>query len=261
MKKTHKILKICGLALASTAVLVLLGFVGSIRSAASCEEVLVNIHSPMKHHLVEEETVRMLLNQTTGALVGQPLNQINTRSIERSLTAMPHIQKARVYETIDKKLIIDLEERQPLVRVFDREGNTAFMDARGKLMPLADQAVLRIPIISGNFSIANRVGSLSEDSLHMRDSTLETIHRYATAIAKDPFWSAQIQQTRINQNGDFVAYPQVGNHTINFGPSDKMDEKLNRLEIFYRKGLQKSGWNKYSNISLKYKDQIVCTKK
>lgn len=262
MKRTGKILKVTIFVAGAAVVLGLLGFVGSIRSSASCEDVVINILGQTKEKLVEESDVRSLLNRDIGVLVGVPLNKINTREIESVIREMPHIKNARVYETIDKKLIIELHERVPLVRLFDKNGNTALMDSQGNLMPLSDHVVLRIPIITGQFSI-NKSFADADSSLASakRDSALTAIFHYARAIASDPFWKAQIQQTEVTSVGDFVVYPQVGNNIINFGTADRITEKLNRLRIFYREGPEKTGWNKYSIINLKFKDQIVCTKK
>lgn len=259
--RTSKILRTIGFAVAFAGVLALLGFVGSIRSSASCDRVLIHIVPPVEN-LVREADVRTLVNTHFGVLVGEPLNQINTKKIENVLKEMPHVKDIRVYETIDKKLIIDLHERIPLVRLFDREGRTAIMDTDGNLMPLSENAILRIPIISGNF-LMDRSMNLTDSTISQSaiDSTLDAIFEYASATTSSPFWRAQIQQTKINSIGDFVAYPRVGNHSINFGKADEMEVKLNRLRIFYHKGLDKSGWNRYSKINLKFKDQIVCTKK
>jgi cell division protein FtsQ len=41
-----------------------------------------------------------------------------------------------------------------------------------------------------------------------------------------------------------------------------MVEKFEKLHTFYLQGLNTTGsWNKYSVINLKFKNQIVCTKK
>lgn len=262
MKRTSKILRVTAFVFGAAVVLGLLGFVGSIRSSASCDEVLINILGQTKEKMVEELDVRSLISRDMGALVGMPLNKINTREIETLLRAMPHIKSARVYETIDKRLIIELHERVPLVRLFDKDGNTALMDSQGNIMPLSDHVVLRIPVITGQFSISkNFVGADSSLASAKRDSSLTQIFHYARAIASDSFWKAQIQQTEVTSVGDFLVYPQVGNNTINFGSADRIEEKLNRLRIFYKESPVKTGWNKYSNINLKFKDQIVCTKK
>ena len=40
-----------------------------------------------------------------------------------------------------------------------------------------------------------------------------------------------------------------------------MQEKFNKLEIFYKEGLNYMGWEKYETIKLDYKGQVVCDKK
>ena len=37
-------------------------------------------------------------------------------------------------------------------------------------------------------------------------------------------------------------------------------KKMDRLEKFYKYGLSKAGWNKYSYIDLEFDNQIICTK-
>lgn len=262
MTKMNKILKIIGFITSVLAVMALLGFVGSMRSAASCEELVVKIYSESAHSLVTEAEVRNQISENIGVIIGEPLNKIHTKAIESELRTIPFVNKVRVYETINKKLIVELEERKPMVRLIDHKGRTGILDEKGFLMPLSDNSVLRLPVITGAFSLGDEgVGS----NMHVGDSlahvSLPVIYTYAFAIAQNPFWKAQIQQTDLSLDGDFIAFPQVGNHTINFGDADKIDEKLNRLFIFYKKGLEEAGWNKYSSINLKYKDQIVCTKK
>ena len=58
--------------------------------------------------------------------------------------------------------------------------------------------------------------------------------------------------------------PQVGNHEIVFGAANSNKDvvaKLNKLKIFYQEGLPFEGWNKYNQINLKYKNQVVCKKR
>jgi len=40
-----------------------------------------------------------------------------------------------------------------------------------------------------------------------------------------------------------------------------VEDKLTRLKLFYQKALPKVGWEKYSSINVKYRKQIICTKK
>ena len=56
-------------------------------------------------------------------------------------------------------------------------------------------------------------------------------------------------------NGQMGVYPAWGDTLADF------EKKLENLKLFYEKAIPKVGWEKYSIINLKYKNQIVCTKK
>lgn len=262
MKKMNKILKAIGVVLAVLAVTGLLGFVGSKRAAALCEEMVVHIQTEGKTNLITETEIRNTITEKVGIVVGEPLYTIHTKTIEAQLYTNPFVKQVKAYATINKKLVIDLQERKPLIRIIDQNGQNAIIDSEGFLMPVSPNATLRLPVITGNFEM-NKSAPKENKSVHdsIMNSVFPTIYNYARTIDSDDFWRAQIQHTHVNDNGDFIAYPQVGNHNINFGPGNEIENKLDRLFIFYKKGLGEAGWNKYANINLKYKDQIVCTKK
>ena len=66
----------------------------------------------------------------------------------------------------------------------------------------------------------------------------------------------------INNEKEFELYPAIGNHKIIFGEAKDIAEKFEKLKLFYNEGLNKTdNWNKYAVVNLKYKNQVVCTKK
>jgi cell division protein FtsQ len=80
-------------------------------------------------------------------------------------------------------------------------------------------------------------------------------------LKKDPFWNAQIQQINVTATKELEFVPRVGDHIIFIGKPGNYEKKFDRLKIFYKKGLNEVGWNKYSRISLEFENQIICTKK
>ena len=68
-----------------------------------------------------------------------------------------------------------------------------------------------------------------------------------------------------------IVYPLMGQEitvnggfmkdTIVIGEVYNLESKFNKLMLFYEEGLSKTGWNEYKTINLKYKDQVVCTKR
>jgi cell division protein FtsQ len=100
-------------------------------------------------------------------------------------------------------------------------------------------------------------------STDINDSVLKIqplygVHRLASYIDSSEFWKAQVDQVYLGENLEFI--PRAGGHTVVLGDFSSLDEKLNKLLIFYREGLNKVGWNKYSVINLSYKGQVVASR-
>ena len=57
--------------------------------------------------------------------------------------------------------------------------------------------------------------------------------------------------------------PVVGKQRIVFGKASsvkEVEDKFQRLKVFYQEAMPYEGWNKYKEISLKYEGQVVCRK-
>lgn len=91
-------------------------------------------------------------------------------------------------------------------------------------------------------------------------SVMNNLYKLSAFITKDKFLKAQIEQIYVDPNGEFELIPRVGTHTILMGRADNLEDKFERLFVFYRMGLSKTGWSRYNIINIKFKDQVVCSK-
>jgi cell division protein FtsQ len=84
----------------------------------------------------------------------------------------------------------------------------------------------------------------------------------ADYIRKDSVLNNLVHQIKVLPDKEFELYLAIGNHKILFGEAVDIEAKFKKLKLFYTDGLNKTdGWNKYSIINIKYKNQVVCTKK
>ena len=140
-----------------------------------------------------------------------------------------------------------------------------YIDEKGNLMLCSNKYTSRLPVVSGFVNEPyNKRYKLNYN--HLPDSLidktlLDDIYKISDYIDKSTFWKAQIEQIYVNKVYDFELVPKVGNHKIVFGGVENLESKFEKLMLFYQKGLSKTGWNEYSEINLKYKDQVVCTKR
>lgn len=250
-----------GYCIAICGTVLMLGFIESSKSGAVCQGIEVEFVRNIQEPLVTEDFVRQTILGVSDQIVGQNLRQVNFDKLEESLNAIPYLNHVVVYTTIDNRLKVKVTERTPIARLIDEKGTSGLIDTDGYLMPVSSISALRLPVITGSFHLEE---SALAGNLHTSDSLVEPAlaeaYEMGTLIYSDSLWKAQFQHLSMEENGDLIAFPQVGNHTIIFG-SGRLEEKLEVLRIFYREGMSPEAWNKYKSINLKYKDQIVCTKK
>ena len=85
--------------------------------------------------------------------------------------------------------------------------------------------------------------------------------KFGVFLHNNKFWDAQIEQIHVLPDRNIELVPRVGDHLVYLGKLDDFEDKLARLKEFYKKGLNKVGWNKYSRINLEFSNQIICTKR
>ena len=55
--------------------------------------------------------------------------------------------------------------------------------------------------------------------------------------------------------------PRVGKQTILLGSVEDYETKFDNLMRVYKDVFSKTGWTMYDTVSLKFKDQVVCTRR
>ena len=76
-----------------------------------------------------------------------------------------------------------------------------------------------------------------------------------------PDLSPLFDQIYRDAKGDLYLTPKLGNHLVQVGNVERLDDKFHNLIAFYTRGLPQVGWDKYSQVSVKYRGQVVCTKR
>lgn len=82
-------------------------------------------------------------------------------------------------------------------------------------------------------------------------------------IEDDDFWRSEVVQiiARTTDSGSLEVdlVPRSGAYTIRFGRLDDIEDKFDKLLTFYRKGLNRLGWDRYKVIDVRFKGQVVCS--
>ena len=208
-------------------------------------KVQIQVDTEEDLYFINSEIVEEMIFSKVDSLIGKEYEDINIYLLEEFVNKHPNIKKAELYLTLDGTLSIDVKQREPLVRVF--EGNESYY---------LDEEMNHFPL-SGQYSA--RVLHVYWDEI--TDSRIAILGSLIDLIDSDIFLKAQITAIAFDENNEIALYPRVGGHKIILGEAEDFRKKFEKLKVFYRYGLRKIGWERYSMINLKYQNQVVCTKR
>jgi len=184
----------------------------------------------------------------------RPISAFDLKGMEKKLEANIWVRKAQLFFDNNEKLQIRVNEREPIARVFTIGGNTFYIDSSGQRLPLSESQAAHLLVFT-NFPVEK--GKLKKaDSLLMRQMV-----EMSTFVNESKFWRAQVQQIDITANRTFELLPLVGKHVVAFGGVGDCKEKFDRLYLFYKEVLTKTGFDRYERIDVQYKNQVVATRK
>jgi cell division protein FtsQ len=267
-KKLKKILIITSWVVLVSGLFVALGFVEKEQGKLRCKDPVINVTRDSATNFVDRDDIMKLLRDRGDSIIGQPMSSVNVAELEKVLNSHVAIADAEVFMAVDGEVRIEVEQRRPVLRVFNVDNESYYIDEEGELMPLSEKFTARVLVATGYvyepyakrymFSIAD----IEADSLARANSMLDDLFALAMFIRKDPFWHAQVEQVHVNSERELELIPKVGDHRILLGDASNLGDKFRKLRVFYEQGLVPTGWwNNYSVINLKFKDQVVCTKK
>jgi len=255
-----RIIQISLFTITVTSLLVLMGFIHKKSSNKIVNEFEVNIFRDTDNGFLSRDILLNTLNNidTNNQL---EISNVNTTEIERNLSLSPYIENTDSYLTLDGKLLINVKEKTPVIRVYNKEGKSIYLDNNGEFIPISRNHTPRVLIASGY--IDETITSLKTniyDTTYSKSAYLE-VFILGKLILQNKLLASQINQIYVNSKGEYDLIPELGEHIVKFGNMENATTKLENLEAYYRKNMITENWDKYSTINLIYKDQIVCTKK
>ncbi len=242
------------------------GFITEKKMSIVCNKVEIRVVDSLMSGFVLKANIAKILQKKNYSLVGMNFKDIDLLTIKNDIINYPPVKNALVYTTIDGRIIIEVEQRCPILRIYDSNKDSYYIDENGYVMQLSGNYTSHVLIANGNistkFPINNKTNVLDLERKTQGNRVIQAdLYKLAKYVNNNKFWNAQIQQIFVNFSGDFELIPRVGANIIDFGDYSDCETKFNNLLSLYKHGLPIVGWNKYESINLKYKGQIICTKR
>lgn len=243
MKIWRIILIVVGVTLLSCYLIVAIVLITPMTRERQCNELKVRVLDADTLRFVSPSEISYLLRHVH--CVGRTLDEIDLMQMESTVKKNPMIDFVACYKTPSGKVTIDVKQRNPIFRVVNSE-ESFYIDDKGREMPTSVNHSVYVPVVTGYVN---------------KHFICNELFQFIVTLQNDDFWANQITQIYVYPNRQVELIPRMGNHIIMFGSVENAEKKLDKLLLFYQKGMPKTGWNRYSRIDLRYRDQVVCVKR
>ena len=171
--------------------------------------------------------------------------EVDLNLLESHLRGSDKIEDVNVSLLNNGTILIDVVPMTPVARIFDTS-TSYYINATGKRISADPRYHVDVPVVLGNFT---------DD----RPSTrlLPMLHH----IASHPELDALVSTVKQARNGDIIIVPTIRGHVVNFGDTSDVDNKFTRLREFYRQVMPVRGWETYDTIAVKWRGQVVATRR
>jgi len=195
-----------------------------------------------KRLFITENTVNKLLIQNKDSVTSIGKETLDLNKMEKRLSENPMIKNADVYVTVNGVLGAKVIQRRPIARV---EGIPNFyLDEDGKNMPLSAVHSARVPIVTG-----------------ISENQYIEVTKLVKKITNDEFMKEYVVGLDVTTEGDVFLRIRKNQFKVLFGKSKDIETKFQKFKAFYKLTKKDSLLDTYSLINLKFKNQVVATKK
>lgn len=226
--------------------------------ASVCNSVVITVTDSAKADFVNKNSLLELIYKAVPNILGYRIDSINIAVIDAELKKNPFIKTADIYKTVSGKLMIDVTQRVPILHVIKDSGNDFYIADDGVIFPVTDRYSAHTIVATGYIPDKFDFSKNHISDISVASPISNSLYKLAKLIVEDDFWNNQVVQIYVNVENEFELVPMVGNQILSLGDISDYDKKMYYLKSFYFSGIKKTDWNAYKEISVKYKNQIVC---
>ncbi len=211
----------------------------------TCTGIEVEVTGKTMMDSVIRRGVLQELGKYPEPIKGVPLNLLNTHKIERYLSGLSNFESVSCMVTAQGMLHVKVTPLVPVMRVFFAD-NSYYINKDGKHIPSSPEFYTDVPVVSGRFT---------------RDFQPKDLLPLLNFIKGDKMLRDLTNMIVADGPNDLLIVPRIRGHVVNMGDTTRLEEKRDALALFYKKVMPYKGWEEYDTISVKFRGQVVATRR
>lgn len=206
-----------------------------------CNEVCIVLHDSLQRQYVSVAELENHLKRHARYPLGREMCSIDCHAMEVCLLKHDMVRDAVCYKSPFGKIIVDVEQREPMLYVVSADGSY-YVDSDRKPMPLNGYIKEQLPTLRGAVS--------------QRSATQE-YYDFMMWLNDNPYWAERLSYVQVMNPKHIVLHQKDEQGKIILGDLQEYEDKLAKLRKMYSKAdvlIDSIGYREYD---LRFKGQVV----
>lgn len=239
-------------------ILLLSGFVSGKEEGYKVKNVIFKVDGQGDILLADQEVVKSALYAKMDSLEEKTLGQVNLTEIEYVINELSYVQRAEAYMNRQGYVHIDVLLKEPILRVLPKGARGYYIAQDGSMIEWMSKRTPRVAVATGNLIYGNVTDSLKILALETQNQNL---FKMASALVSKSFLHAIVDEIQYHDANHIDLVTNIGEARINVGNTEKLEQKLDKLELFYKEAYPTVGLDSYKEIDLRFEGKIYGKKR
>ncbi|MFA5619460.1 MAG: cell division protein FtsQ [Weeksellaceae bacterium] len=222
----------------------LVSFSAQRHACKPMKDVEVKVDTEYGSRFINDSIILKIINGKELKLNSIPLGNMDISKVEKHLDKDPFIRKSQVFKDVDGVVKVQINQKTPVARI-KASNEEYYLSEDLTKIPLSPLYASEVILVGGDI--------IKDDYKGLRD--------LADVISADKLLKKHIIAIKKEAPNSFILLVNKGSYIIEFGELEEFQEKFDKLNLFYEQYLGKVGLDYYEKINLRYKNQIVATKR
>ncbi len=188
------------------------------------------------------------------------LFMIPVDSLVNRLKTDPWTLNVEAEINLESVLDVEIKECEPIMRIYNNKGKSVYLDADGNVFPTNNDYVMRLLVGNGDVNFpSDKLGNVNDEIYEKTD--LPEMFLLMKEVLADDYSRCCVRQIYKDKKKNYIFSLNNTNIIVIFGDVNNIKEKLTKMQDFFDKMQGNPELDKYKEINLNYRNQVVCTKK
>ncbi len=224
------------------------------------ENVNLTINRNGEDGFVDYEKTHEMILKICDTVNNNQIFMIPVDSVVNSLKANPWTLNVDAEINLESVLDVEITECNPIMRVYNNKGKSVYIDSEGNVFPTNNDYVMRLLVGNGDVNFpSDKFGNIKDEVYENTD--LPEIFLLMKEVLADDYSRSCVKQIYKDKKKNYIFSLNSTNIIVIFGDVNNIKEKLTKMQDFFDKMQGNPEMDKYKEVNLNYKNQVVCTKK